>query len=69
MLPAEDEFYESSVLEGPHHLPDMEVGDVGCLVGLGGEILVDDDDSLLQEVPVDDLLLAFRDLDHSGELY
>lgn len=35
----------------------MNVGDIGALVGLDSVILVKDDDSLLEEVAVDCLLL------------
>ena len=64
MLPTEDKFDESSVLERSHDLPDVDVRHVGALVRLGSEILVDDDDSLLQQVSVNSLLFSLRDLDH-----
>lgn len=64
ILPAEHELDESSILEGSHELPDMDVGNVGSLVRLSGEIFVNDDDSLLENVSVNDLFLSLRDLDH-----
>ena len=44
----------------------MDVGNVGALVGLDGEILMNHDDSLLQEVTIHCLLLGFLDLNHCG---
>ncbi len=64
VLPAEDEFDESSVLEGPQQQTRMDVGDVGSLVLLGGEIFMNDDDSFLQQISVDCLFLSFLHLHH-----
>ena len=64
MLPAEDEFNESSILEWSEEFSGMDIGDVGSFVRLGSEILVNDNHSLLQKVPVYDLFLSLRDLDH-----
>lgn len=57
VLPVEDELDESAVLEGAEECADVDVGDVGALVRLGGEVLVEDDHALLQQVSVDCLLL------------
>jgi len=57
-LPAEDEFNEASILEGSEEFSDMDVGDVGSLVRLSGEVFVNDDHSLLEEVSVYDLLFS-----------
>lgn len=64
VLPVEDEFDESAVLKGSEEGADIDVGDVGSLVWLGGVVLVDDDHSFLEEVSVDCLFLSFLDLDH-----
>ena len=66
ILPVEDEFHKASVLERPEEGPDMDVGNVGALVGLHGEILMNHDDSLLQQVAVHGLLLGFLNLHHCG---
>jgi len=64
ILPVEDEFDESSVLEGTEESADVNVSNIGSLVGLGSEVLVEYNDSFLEEVSVDGLLLGFLDLDH-----
>ena len=49
-LPVEDKIDVSSIGEGPHDFAEVDVGDVGANMGSSGEILVDDDDSFLEEV-------------------
>ena len=58
VLPAEDEFDVASIFKGSHDLAEVDVGDVGSLVCLGGEILVEDDHSFLQDVSVDYFFLG-----------
>ena len=57
VLPAEDHLDQSPVLEGAHDLAEVDVDDVGALVGFVGEVLVQADHALLEEVAVDGLLL------------
>ena len=45
----------------------MDVGDVGALVRLDCVVLVDDYDSLLQQVAVHGLLFGLLDLDHGWQ--
>ena len=66
ILPVEDKFDESSVLEGAEESADVNVSNVGSLVGLSSEVLVENNDSFLEEVSVDGLLFGFLDLNHSG---
>ena len=64
ILPVEDKFDESSVLEGAEESADVNVSNIGSLVGLSSEVLVEDNDSFLEKVSVDGLLFGFLDLDH-----
>lgn len=64
VLPVEDELDEAAVLEGSEEGADVNVGDVGALVGLCGEVLVEHDHALLKQVSVDCLLFRLLNLDH-----
>ena len=64
VLPVEDELNEAAVLERSEESADVDVGDVGALVGLSGEVLVEDDHTLLEEVSVDGLLFRLLNLNH-----
>jgi hypothetical protein len=64
VLPVEDELNQSAVLEGSEEGADVNIGDVGALVRLGGEVLVEHNHALLQQVSVDCLLLRLLNLDH-----
>jgi hypothetical protein len=68
ILPVEDQLDEATVLEGTQEGADMNVGHVGSLVGLGSEVLVEDDDAFLKQVSVDGLLLGFLDLHHCDNI-
>jgi tryptophan synthase beta subunit len=57
VLPVEDELNKSTILERSEESADVNIGDIGALVGLGGEVLVEDDHSLLEQVSVDGLFL------------
>jgi hypothetical protein len=64
ILPVEDELDEAAILEGSQKSANVDVGNVSSLVWLRGEVLVEDDDSLLKQVSVNCLLFGLLNLDH-----
>ena len=47
-LPVEDEFAHAPILEGSHEHPDLDIGDIGCLMGLAAELLLDCNHAFLE---------------------
>ena len=64
VLPVENEFDIVSALERSEEHPEVEIGDTGVLVLLQGEVLLDDDDTLIEQVSVDLSLNQFVDENH-----
>ena len=57
ILPVEDEFDEAAVLEGSQEGADVNIGDIGSLVGLSGEVLVENNHSFLKKISINCLFL------------